>query len=140
MLRNNDEKLDILYVAKTIFIGVSMSVVVSVVCAALTAWLIGKGSIAKEVSTIAAVAIVFVSSFAGCFGASAIMKEKFLLCCGLCLLVYMIILAGANVIFFDGRFTGAFGNLIGGVCGAALGFLLTTKLGAKDSGRRFRVK
>lgn len=125
---------------RAVLIGVVVSLLTTLVLAAISAWLIGKGTMTENRAELLSVVIVLISTVVGCISCNYAINDKILLHSLICGVAFFATLVSINIVAFKGEFDGLPGKLIAVIGAAVLCGLIRGRSLMNSSKRKFRMK
>lgn len=100
--------------------GVILSLMLTILMSAITAWLVSGGSLPQDAIDMSAMPIGLIATFVGCIAASILVGDMPAVVSGICAGCYFVILLFVNILFMDSSLGGVGKGLVGIVVGAAI--------------------
>lgn len=106
MIAKQSARLNVNKMFKGIGVSLLASILVTIIGAAVGAWLLSTEKIAMENARFIAVVILLLSSMLGALLAISVIKEKRVPVCLISGTVYILSMLAITALFFDGRYSG----------------------------------
>ena len=121
-------------------LGTMISVVITLIGAAISAAMISSETIPEDSSAYCAMAILLISAITGASAGAGKVKEKRLYVCGMIGAIYFLVLLATTALFFGGRYEGVGVTSLVNLAGSIGACLLGIRGGKKPKLRKSKIR